>query len=336
MTAPPAQHRAVLTEEEAIVPRHERPTPGPIAILPRPEPLFVEAIESAGGTVAELSPETRGIVWLDQSGADEFARLFHDHPGVEWVQLPWAGVDAFADVLARDAASPRPRLIWTSAKGAYAQPVAEHALTLMLALLRDLPMRVGARSWGPKAGTSLYGLHVVIVGAGGIALELLRLLEPFGVTSTVVRRSDRPVASAGRTVASDLLHDVLPEADVVVLAAALTSEGTSRMLGAREFELMRDSAYVVNIARGGLVDTDALVDALEGGRIAGAGLDVTDPEPLPDGHPLWDAAGAIITPHTADTPEMTSLLLAERLRHNVRAFLSAGDFQGRVDPAAGY
>ncbi|MCS5720530.1 D-isomer specific 2-hydroxyacid dehydrogenase family protein [Herbiconiux sp. CPCC 203407] len=336
MTSRPAQHRAVLSARTEVVPDHERPTPGPIAILPTPSPLFARAIESAGGTVAELSPETRGIVWLDQAGAEEFARAFDAHPGVEWVQLPWAGVDAFADVLAREAASPRPRLIWTSAKGAYAQPVAEHALTLMLALLRDLPTRVGARSWGPKAGTSLYGLNVVIVGAGGIALELLRLLEPFGVRSTVVRRSSDPVAAAGRTVSSDLLHEVLPEADVVVLAAALTAEGTSRMLGAREFELMRDSAYVVNIARGGLIETDALVEALMAGRIAGAALDVTDPEPLPDGHPLWSAPGAIITPHTADTPEMTSLLLAERLRHNVRAFLSEGDFQGRVDPASGY
>lgn len=336
MTSQPAQHRAVLAARAEVVPEHERPTPGPIAILPAPSPLFVDAIESAGGTVAELSPETRGIVWLDQAGADEFARIFRDHPGVEWVQLPWAGVDAFSEVLAHDAASPRPRLIWTSAKGAYAQPVAEHALTLMLALLRDLPTRVSARSWGPKAGTSLYGLNVVIVGAGGIALELLRLLEPFGVRSTVVRRSSDPVAGAGRTVTSDRLHEVLPEADVVVLAAALTSEGTSGLFGAREFELMRDSAYLVNIARGGLIETDALVEALGSGRIAGAGLDVTDPEPLPDGHPLWNARGVIITPHTADTPEMTSLLLAERLRHNVRAFLSDGDFEGRVDPAAGY
>lgn len=336
MTANRGQHRAVLAQETTIVPEPERPTPGPIAILPRPEPLFVEAVESAGGTVAELSAETRGIVWLDQSGAREFTRVFDEHPGIEWVQLPWAGVDAFSGILARDAADPRPRLIWTSAKGAYAQPVAEHALTLTLALLRDLPTRVRAHSWGSKTGTSLYGLHVVVVGAGGIALELLRLLEPFGVQTIVVRRSSTPVAAADRTVPSAQLHEVLPAADVVVVAAALTSEGTARMFGAAEFGLMRESAHFVNIARGGLVDTEALVEALEHGRIAGAGLDVTDPEPLPDGHPLWSSPRAIITPHTADTPEMTSLLLAERIRHNVRAFLSDGDFQGRVDPAAGY
>jgi phosphoglycerate dehydrogenase-like enzyme len=336
VSARPGQHRAVLASAAAVIPEAERPTPGPIAILPAPSPLFVEAVESAGGTVAPLSAETRGIVWLDQAGAEEFAEVLSAHPAVQWVQLPWAGVDAFAEVLAADAASPRERLVWTSAKGAYAQPVAEHTLTLTLALLRDLPVRLGARSWGAKSGTSLYGLHVLVVGAGGIALELLRLLEPFGVQTTVVRRSDSPVPAAGRTLTSDRLHEALPQADVVVLAAALTAEGTSRLFGAEEFALMQQSAILVNIARGGLVDTGALVDALRSGSIAGAGLDVTDPEPLPEGHPLWSAPGVIITPHTADTPEMTSLLLAERLRHNVRAFLAEGDFEGRVDPAAGY
>jgi phosphoglycerate dehydrogenase-like enzyme len=306
--------------------------PGPIAVLPHPSPLFVTAVEEAGGVVAPLGPDTRGIVWLSSTGADEFALALDSHPAVEWVQLPWAGVDAFADVLREH---DRPRLVWSSAKGAYAQPVAEHALTLTLALLRDLPTRVRATSWGQKAGSSLYGLEVVIVGAGGIALELLRLLAPFGVTTTVVRRSEQPVPAADRTVMNDRLRDVLPTADVVIVAAALT-DGTARMFSRAEFELMRDSAYIVNVARGALVDTEALLHAVTTGAIAGAALDVTDPEPLPAGHPLWSAPHVIITPHSADTPEMTAPLLAERVRHNVRAFLGSGDFAGRVDPAAGY
>ncbi len=95
-------------------------------------------------------------------------------------------------------------------------------------------------------------------------------------------------------------------------------------------------AILVNVARGALVDTDAVLEALESGRLGGVGLDVTDPEPLPDGHPLWTAPDSIITPHVADTDEMTAPLFAERVAVNVRAFLEGVDFVGRIDPAVGY
>ncbi|WP_291052668.1 D-isomer specific 2-hydroxyacid dehydrogenase family protein [Herbiconiux sp.] len=310
----------------------DHPTPGPIAVLPQADRVFTEAVASAGGTVAPLSAETRGLVWLSYRDPEGLRQILREHPSIEWVQLPWAGVDAFAEVIREQS---RPGLVWTSAKGAFARPVAEHALTLSLALLRQLPTRLRASSWGGKAGTSLYGLDVVIVGAGGIALELLRLLEPFQVRSTVVRRQDAAVPGADRTVTAERLHEVLPDANLVVVAAAFTG-GTAKMFGAAEFERMKRSALLVNVARGGLVDTDALVTALDEGSIAGAGLDVTDPEPLPEGHPLWSAPNAIITPHSADTPEMTAPMLAERIRRNVRAFLDSGEFTGRVDPTAGY
>src|SRR5690606_40343690 len=103
-----------------------------------------------------------------------------------------------------------------------------------------------------------------------------------------------------------------------------------------ELWLMKSEAVLINVGRGRLVDTDALVAALSTHRIAGAALDVTDPEPLPDGHPLWEEPRAIITPHSADTPEMVNPLLAERVAQNVRAFLTGGDFVGVVDPVAGY
>lgn len=327
------RHRAVMADEVTALPPERRPEPGPIAVLPEPEKRFVEAVEAAGGTVEPLSERTRGVVWLSNRDASAFPPVLEAHPGIGWVQLPFAGVDAFAEVLA---AEDRPGLVWTSAKGAYAQPVAEHALVLSLALLRVLPKRLRARSWAEEPdGRSLYGLDVVIVGAGGIALELIRLLEPFGTRITVVRRSSSPVEGAARTVTTDRLGEVLHSADLVVVAAALTG-GTRHLFGASEFAAMKPTAYLVNIARGGLVDTDALLDALRSGAIAGAGLDVTDPEPLPDGHPLWDEPNVIITPHQADTPEMTAPLLAERIRQNVRAFLDDGRFVGVVDPEAGY
>lgn len=294
----------------------------------------MNAVRDAGGEVAELSSDTRGVVWLSSTGAADLATVLDAHPQLEWVQLPWAGVDAFAEILANRADAPLP--LWTSAKGAYAQPVAEHALMLALSLLRVIPTRVLARSWSTiPEGRSLYGLSVVVIGAGGIAVELARLLEPFGVRLTVVRRGPEPFAGAALTVTSDRLRDVLPAADVVFVAAAMTT-GTAGLIGEEELRLMKGSAVLVNVARGGLIDTDALTAALANGVIHGAGLDVTDPEPLPDGHPLWDEPRALITPHSADTPEMTAPLLAERLRLNVEAFLDHGRFVGVVDPKAGY
>lgn len=331
MTRGTGQHRDLAAEHRTEP--AERPQPGPIAVLPRPNPVFVDAVLAGGGDVQPLSDDTRGVVWLSEKQSDELAEVLESHPGIQWVQLPWAGVDAFADILARHADRPLP--LWTSAKGAYSEPVAEHALGLTLATLRQLPQKVRAGRWVGKTGTSLYGFNVTIVGAGGIATEIIRLLSVFECQITVVRRSSQPMPGTARTVTADKLSEVLPSADVVILAAASTDK-TSRLLGEPEFRLMKESAVLVNIARGALVDTDALVDALRSGTIAGAGLDVTDPEPLPDGHPLWSEPSCVITSHSADTPEMTAPLLANRIRLNVEALLMGSGFVGVVDPAAGY
>jgi phosphoglycerate dehydrogenase-like enzyme len=326
-----SQHRAVSAQPVEPIAAELRPSPGPIAVMPEADQFFVDAVVAGGGEVAEVSDQTRGLVWLSPKRVDALEQTLDAHPGIQWVQLPLAGVDKFTDVIAA-----RPHLLWTSAKGAYAQPVAEHALMLTLALLRLLPKRILATSWATtKDGTSLFGLEVTIVGAGGIAVELIRLLKPFGVNITVVRRSAEPVAGAHRTVSAEHLLDVLPDADVVVIAAAATAE-TAQLIGETELRAMKDTAILVNIARGTLVDTDALAGALASRTISGAGLDVTDPEPLPEGHPLWNEELAIITPHVADTPEMVEPLLAVRVSTNVEAFLGDGRFEGVVDAAKGY
>ncbi|ANP72616.1 NAD(P)-dependent oxidoreductase [Cryobacterium arcticum] len=327
-----AQHRAVLAPETATV-RPPGVRSGPIAILPEDSAVFADAVAEAGGQVAELSEHTRGLIWLSYARAAELGDVLAAHPQLAWVQLPWAGIDAFSDVLT---AHRRDDLLVTSAKGAFAQPVAEHALALALASLRVLPERARARSWNAvPAGESLYGRTVLIIGAGGIARELIRLLGPFASETVVVRRSTDPVPGATRTVTTQALRNELPLADVVVVAAALTGD-TRHLLGAAELGLMKKTAHLVNIARGPLVDTDALVEALRSGTIAGAALDVTDPEPLPQGHALWTEARCLITPHMADTPEMTAPLLAERIRLNVAAFLGNGPFVGVVDTESGY
>lgn len=296
--------------------------------------LFVRSVEEGGSPVTPLSTDTRGLVWLSEKRADELSEILRTHPGIEWVQLPWAGVDGFRELfegLEHDAAP-----VFTSAKGSYAEPVAEHALALTLALQREIPSKSRDAQWQRnRTGLSLYGNHVVIVGAGGITTELVRLLTPFRVSITVVRRSDLPFDGADRTVTASELHNVLPTADVVVLAAASTAE-TRHLVGKAELALMPAHAVLVNIARGPLVDHDALLAALREDRLWGAGLDVTDPEPLPADHPLWSEPRCVVTSHSADTPIMTAHLLGERIRRNVRAFLDGTPFVGLVDTRAGY
>ena len=152
---------------------------------------------------------------------------------------------------------------------------------------------------------------------------------------TVVRQHPEPLAGAARVVGADRLDDVLPGADVLFLALALTPE-TTGLIDGRRLRLLPEHAWVVNVARGGHIVTDELVAVLAEGRIGGAALDVTDPEPLPSGHPLWTEPRCIITPHTANTVEMAEPLLRARVAENVRRWIEAEPLLGLVDPAAGY
>jgi len=301
-----------------------------IAIGPKPAAFAEDAVRAGGGHVTKLGEPAEGLVWLSAHDTDCLREVLEAQPEIRWVQLPFAGVENVAEAGVLD-----PGRQWSSAKGSYAQPVAEHALTLALAGLRHLPERIRARSWGAPAGTSLHGADVTILGGGGIADELLRLLGPFGVRPTVVRRQESPVDGAARTLTMNQLELALKGALVVFLALALTPE-TTRVIGRRQLEAMDERAWLINVARGRHVDTDALVAALHRGNIAGAGLDVTDPEPLPDGHPLWTTPNCIITPHTADTWEMIVPLLAARIRANVAHFVAGEPLEGSVDPLSGY
>ena len=164
---------------------------------------------------------------------------------------------------------------------------------------------------------------------------LLRLLGPFRARVTVVRRRPEPLAGAVRTVGDDRLHEALGSSAAVILVLALTP-ATRKLIGRTELAAMERDAWLVNVARGGVVDTEALVEALRSGQIGGAALDVTDPEPLPAGHPLWDLPNCLITPHTADTEDMTQPLLARRITENVQRLTAGQELVGRVDPDHGY
>ena len=301
-----------------------------VAVGPEFSEFAEKAVRDGGGEPVGVEASADALIWLNPADIDALRDALATASSARWVQLPFAGVERVAAAGLFD-----PGLAWTSAKGAYAEPVAEHAVALALAGLRLLRRRITARSWGEPAGISLYDQPVTILGGGGIAASLLELLAPLRVTATVVRSRPVPVPGAARTLVRADLHKALADAQVVFLALALTPS-TERIIGAAELAAMRPDAWLVNVARGRHVDTDALVAALAEGTIGGAALDVTDPEPLPDGHPLWESARCIITPHSADTPEMILPLLARRIRDNVARFAAGEPLLGLVDPALGY
>lgn len=299
------------------------------AIAVEPEcwrkPALVAAVEAAGVSVVPVEDAT-ALIWADPQNPEAFPALIHEN--LDWVQLPYAGIGPFLHMLDTDR-------LWTCGKGVYARPVAEAALAMLLAGFRNIVGYARESTWAAPVGQNLHGANVVVLGGGGITDELMPLLAAFNCTTTVLRRSTTPVPGAVHTRTLDDLHAVLPDADAVIVALALTP-ATTGVLGAAEFAAMKSTAWIVNVARGGHIVTDELAAALSDGVIGGAALDVTDPEPLPDGHALWSLPNCLITPHVANTPEMGLVLLAERVTDNVKLYMAGDPLLGPVDTEAGY
>ena len=255
-----------------------------MAIGPESTPSWIgDAVELGGAAVVEPG-EANVLLWSapdDPAGLRAILAEHGDH--IVWVQLPWAGIEPYVDIV-------DDVRIWTCGKGVYAEPVAEMALTLALAGLRGLGRYARSDSWRQHGfqGVNLRRARVTVLGGGGITEAFLRLLGPFGTHTTVVRRNPAPLAGAQRVVGFEAVDEAITEADLVVLALALTDE-TRGVIDRRRLGLLHPESWVVNVARGQHIVTDDLVDALTKGAIGGAGLDVTDPEPLPDDHPLWRA-----------------------------------------------
>jgi D-3-phosphoglycerate dehydrogenase len=277
--------------------------------------------------------EAEAIVWTDPTDPDALRDVLGKSPAT-WIQLPFAGIEEFVDAGVIDGEH-----TWTCAKGIYGAAVAEHALALLLMAARQLHRHVRAGRWrkrGEFAGARrLIGGTVLIVGTGGIGRSLATMLEPLGPRILAVNRSGEPMSGAERTVPVARITSVVPEADWIVLAAALTDE-TERLFNETMFMLMRPQAWLINVGRGRLVDQEALVEALRAGRIGGAALDVTDPEPLPEDNPLWSMDNAVITSHTANTWSMAVPELAALVARNIEHFTRGEELEGLVDVEAGY
>ncbi|MGA1258308.1 MAG: NAD(P)-dependent oxidoreductase [Ilumatobacteraceae bacterium] len=299
-----------------------------IAVGPSSAPNWLRDAVRAGGCEVVDYAQAQGLVWGDPRGADALGEVLREHQHLAWVQLPFAGIENFVVHLDDER-------IWTSGKGVYAEPVAELCMAFLLGGLRHVIGYSRVREWTVDHGRYLLGGNIVIVGGGGITASLVRMLQGFNTHITVVRRHDTPLPGVQRVVTQAHLHEVLPAADAVVLACALTPE-TMGLIGARELQLMKHDAWLVNVGRGRLVVTDDLVVALRDQRIGGAALDVTDPEPLPSQHPLWTFDNCLVTPHIGNTRAMAVPLLSERVATNCRLFAAGQPLVGVVDVRLGY
>lgn len=288
---------------------------------------MADAIQAGGGHLVPVD-QAEGLVWAAPRDPDALEALLADADHIDWVQLPFAGIENYVHLVDDDRD-------WTCGKGVYADPVAELALGLALAGMRGIGRYARATSWSGPRGANLFGANVTVLGGGGITESLIPLLLPFDCRITVVRNRVRSMEGVDEVVEADRYIDALVGADLVVLALALTDE-TEGMLSRNEFEMMEPHAWVVNVARGKHIVTDDLVWALQQGEIGGAALDVTDPEPLPDGHPLWSLDNCIITPHVGNTPAMAVPLLSERITANVKRFGAGEELIGPVYTELGY
>lgn len=259
---------------------------------------------------------------------------------IQWVQYCFTGVNHLIDAgHIREGGVP-----WCNSAGAFAKPVAESALGLLLSQAHHHKAFALAKTWDvahelDQSQAWLYDQRgpkrVVIVGAGGIGKQLMAYLKPFGVHITAVNRSGRTVEGADVTLPIERASKVWGEADFVVSILPATA-ATEHFFDAELFRAMKDSAVFVNVGRGSTVVTDDLVQALREGQIAGAGLEVMDPEPLPDGHPLYDLPNATLTPHMAASFQVAQHHMGAIFNANAAAWERGEDMLTRVDPDAGY
>lgn len=288
------------------------------------------AIE-AGGHQQVTDLNDAELVFFNGS-APEFPEL---PDNIKVVQASMAGIDA---LVRRGVVTDQAR--WANAGGLYADTVAESAVALLLAQLHRHNITARRKTWArgevQRTKQWLYDEKTVaIMGAGGIGVRLIDLLKPFGVRIIAVNNSGRPVEGADETFAMADADHVWSEADYFVMLMPLT-EATTGIVNRDTLGKMKPTAVVVNVGRGPLVDTDDLVEAIRNGTIAGAALDVTDPEPLPDGHPLWDLDDVVITPHTANTYERIRSLTGPLTVRNIELFEAGEKMETEVDVAAGY
>lgn len=288
--------------------------------------VVAPAIEQVPGAVlhsvdtadefAAVTHQMEGLVMSGPAYTEPIARLVAGASRLRWIQTLSAGYESLQRL------GVPAGVTVTNAGDAWSVSVAEHALALMLALAKRLPDAIRQqqrRAWDRELMermSSLYGRTLVIVGFGSIGKAVAQRAKALGMKIIAVMSTPKPSEHADKVFGACDLEQALGEADAVLLAVPSTS-ATANLMNQQTLRACKPGCVLINVARGNVVDTEALLEALHSGRLGGAGLDVVDLEPLPDSSPVWGAPNLLITPHIAGGGELVTRILAELVSENV-------------------
>lgn len=274
--------------------------------------------------------------FIGEAGAD----LIRAAKKLQWVQTPSAGVERMLHLAGSNELRDS-NIILTNNQIVQGPEIADHAMAMLLALSRNLPLYFGDRqkaNWRRErfTGIELNTKNGVIIGCGGIGMQIAVRAWAHCMKITCVDPEDLPFSPfVSLVVKPDRLNEVLPTADAVFISAPHTAK-SHKMMGAKQFDLMKKGSYFIAVSRGGIYELPALIKALDEQRLAGAGVDVTDPEPLPADSALWKFDNAIITPHIAGRSDLDAGRMRSTIKENIRRFAEGLPLINVVDKQKGY
>lgn len=312
----------VVNADEALLKQFQSASPKAKVVSVAPNNIMQE-ITDADAFIGEIKPE-------------------HVRAGknLKWVQVMSAGVERVLHLSGgndlRDS-----NIVLTNNQVVQGPEIADHAFAMLLTLSRGIPTFISHRQqelWQarPYAGIELRGRTALVIGVGGIGTQIAIRAHAFGMDVIGVDPEDIPYTPyVTKVVKPDQLDEVLPQADVVFVSAPHTPM-SHKMMGTKQFDLMKKDSYFIAVSRGGLYDMNGLVKALDSKKLSGAGVDVTDPEPLPKGHALWKFENAIITPHIAGRSDKDRARMVNTIVENIRRFADGKPLLNVVDKQKGY